>query len=125
MEYGLLEETPLIIKAENGRIVSAQSSNRELMDEFWKYIHTDKNANRFGEAAIGTNIGLTGLLGNMLHDEKFPGVHIAVGDPLGEDTGAEWKSDVHCDMVMRDCDVYVDGKTIMSKGKFIPEILGE
>lgn len=59
----------------------------------------------------------------MIHDEKFPGIHIAVGDPIGEATGAGWESDVHCDMVMKNCNIFVDGKQIMIDGKFAESLL--
>ena len=52
-----------------------------------------------GEFAIGTNIGVTRVIGNILQDEKFPGIHIAFGDPYGAHTGAQWKSTTHIDVV--------------------------
>ena len=49
-----------------------------------------------GEFAIGTNIGVHDVIGNILQDEKIPGVHIAFGNPYGAHTGAEWYSlDAH------------------------------
>ena len=59
----------------------------------------------------------------MIHDEKFPGVHVAFGDPLGEVTGAEWESKVHCDVVMRKCSIFVDENQIMEDGKFHASLL--
>ena len=56
------------------------------------YTHTDANSNRVGEIAIGTNIGVERVIGNILQDEKLPGVHLAFGDPYGAQTGAPWKS---------------------------------
>ena len=118
-KYGLLHETPLNLIVDQGRVISVRcDGNDELQREFSEYIRIDENANRIGEFAIGTNIGIDGLIGNMIHDEKFPGVHVAVGDPLSEFTGAEWESKVHCDMTMRLCNIYVDGEQIMENGKF-------
>lgn len=124
-KYGLLEGSPMFLKARNGRIVSVDCPmNRPLEKDFYEYISKDENANRFGEFAIGTNLGLERLLGNMLHDKKFPGVHVAVGHPYPKETGADWDSNIHCDMVMRECNIYVDGLQIMERGKFAPEIIG-
>ena len=121
--YGLLDQSHLIIKAQRGRVTNISCPrNNALEKDFSEYISRDENANRFGEFAIGTNIGLERLLGNMLHDEKFPGVHVAVGHPYPKETDADWDSGVHCDMVMGECDIYVDGVQIMDKGKFIPEL---
>jgi leucyl aminopeptidase (aminopeptidase T) len=118
-KYGLLDDNPLIIYAKNGRIEQAICpKNPDLEIEFNEYIRKEENANRFGEFAIGTNIGLEKLLGNMIHDEKFPGVHIAVGHPYPNETGADWDSDVHCDMVMRNCHIFIENKELMRNGKF-------
>ncbi|MBN1283312.1 MAG: aminopeptidase, partial [Proteobacteria bacterium] len=73
---------------------------------------------RVGEFAIGTNVALTKLIGNLLQDEKFPGVHVALGSPYPDKTGASWESKAHNDGVMRDPTVVVDGSTIMERGRF-------
>jgi aminopeptidase len=54
-----------------------------------------------GEFAIGTNIGVRDVIGNILQDEKIPGVHIAFGNPYGAHTGADWYSATHIDVVGR------------------------
>ena len=54
-----------------------------------------------GEFAIGTNIGVRDVIGNILQDEKIPGVHIAFGNPYGAHTGAEWDCSTHIDVVGR------------------------
>ncbi len=98
-EYGLLTHQPLTIHIEANRITSVSSPNKKLEQDFWKYTHTDANSDRVGEFAIGTNIGVERVIGNILQDEKFPGVHIAFGDPYGAHTGAKWKSSTHIDVV--------------------------
>lgn len=122
-KYGDLRETPLTVRVDRNRVVSADSDNKELRDEFWRYVHTDENSDRVGEFAIGTNIALTDLIGNILQDEKFPGVHIAFGNPYGAHTGADWYSETHIDVVGRDFDIFADGVQIMRGGKFVEEAL--
>jgi aminopeptidase len=118
-KYGDLRETPLTIRVEGSRVVEAHSKNRELEQEFWRYTHTDENSDRVGEFAIGTNIGLHGVIGNILQDEKLPGVHMAFGNPYGAHTGADWWSGTHIDVVGRDFDIWADDRQIMSAGKFL------
>ena len=118
-KYGTLEKTPVRINVKKGRAISVVCKNKELLEEFEKYIHQDENANRMGEVGIGTNVGLKKLIGNLLQDEKFPGVHIAFGDAYGKETGANWSSKGHVDAVMKECTILVDGKKIMEKGKFL------
>jgi aminopeptidase len=118
-KYGDLRENPLTIRVDQSRVVEAHSSNRDLEEEFWKYTHTDENSDRVGEFAIGTNIGLRGVIGNILQDEKLPGVHMAFGNPYGAHTGADWWSGTHIDVVGRDFDIWADDRHIMSSGKFL------
>jgi leucyl aminopeptidase (aminopeptidase T) len=116
--FGDLKETPLTVRMSGNRITEVSSDNKELEDSFWRYTHTDDNSDRVGEFAIGTNIELKNVIGEILQDEKFPGVHIAFGNPYGEHTGAEWYSSTHIDIVGRQFDIFVDGRQIMRQGKF-------
>jgi len=122
-EYGLLNDQPLTIHIEGNRIVRATSPNKKLEADFWKYTHTDENSDRVGEFAIGTNIGVEAVIGNILQDEKFPGVHIAFGDPYGAHTGAKWKSSTHIDVVGLRFNIWLgnaDGEEqIMRDGEFL------
>ncbi len=118
-KYGDLQETPLTVRVKGNRVTEAQSANKELEDEFWKYTHTDENSDRVGEFAIGTNIGLTSVIGNILQDEKLPGIHMAFGNPYGAHTGAQWYSSTHIDVVGRDFDIWADDRQIMTRGKFL------
>ncbi len=120
-KYGKLDNTPLSYDLKDGRCVkgSVKCKNEELRKEFEQYtFHTDENSNRIGEFGIGTNVNLKDLIGNLLQDEKFPGIHIALGDCYPDKTGADWSSKAHNDGVMRKPTLVVDGKTIMKDGKF-------
>jgi aminopeptidase len=120
-KFGSLEHTPLTIRMTKNRLTEAHSENRELEDDFWKYTHTDENSDRVGEFAIGTNIDLKEVIGQILQDEKYPGVHIAFGNPYGAHTGAEWDSSTHIDVVGRKFNIWVDDEQIMREGKFLIE----
>jgi len=80
-KFGDLKASPLTIHVKGNRVIEAHSANKELKDDFWAYTHTDENSNRVGEFAIGTNIELKDVIGEILQDEKLPGVHIAFGNP--------------------------------------------
>jgi leucyl aminopeptidase (aminopeptidase T) len=120
-KFGDLKANPLRIEVKANRLVSAESPNRELRDDFWAYTHTDENSDRVGEFAIGTNVELKDVIGEILQDEKYPGVHIAFGNPYGEHTGAKWYSSTHIDVVGRNFDIWVDREQIMKSGKFLIE----
>ena len=122
-KYGLLRETPVTIDIEENRITAVTCENKELERAFWSYTHTDENSDRVGEFAIGTNIGVSKVIGNILQDEKFPGIHIAFGDPYGAHTGAPWKSTTHIDVVGLEFSIWLgneDGEEqIMRDGTFL------
>src|SRR6476646_2470201 len=118
-KFGDLEPNPLTIRMQGNRLIEAHSQNRELESDFWKYTHTDANSDRIGEFAIGTNIELTRVIGHILQDEKFPGIHVAFGDPYGTFTGADWKSTTHIDVVATRFNIWVDGRQIMDDGRFL------
>ncbi|HUI84557.1 MAG TPA: aminopeptidase [Candidatus Binatia bacterium] len=120
-KYQELARQPLTIRMQNNRITEVASENRELEQEFWAYTHTDENSDLVGEFAIGTNIELKHVIGQILQDEKFPGIHIAFGNPYGEHTGAKWYSSTHIDVVGTHFDIWVDGRQIMEKGRFLIE----
>jgi len=114
--YGYLDE-PLIVTVEEGRLVDATGPS-PLAREFLEYVRSVENGDRVGEFAIGTNVGLQRIIGNLLQDEKFPGVHIAFGNPYPHETGADWASAIHVDVVSPHTTVWVDGDLIMENGKF-------
>jgi leucyl aminopeptidase (aminopeptidase T) len=120
-KYGDLQGTPLSYELKGSRAVreSVRCDNAELKEEFERYtFDTDENSNRLGEFAIGTNVGLQELIGNLLQDEKFPGIHLALGSPYPDKTGAEWDSKAHNDGIMRNPTIVVDGRIIMKDGVF-------
>jgi len=123
-KYGDLQTTPLTMTIKRGRLIKVDCARKDLEEEFWTYTHTDENSNRVGELAFGTNLGLTEMIGVLLQDEKFPGVHIAFGDPYGSQTHADWKSRTHVDVLTRNCDVWIDDDQVIEKGKYQLDHLG-
>lgn len=117
-KFGLLDKTPVTLEIEDSRVKEVICSNTELVAELSEYMKQDENANRIGEFAIGTNIGLDRLVGNLLQDEKFPGIHVAVGHGYPEKTGSDWNSKAHIDAVLKKTTIVVEGRTIMKEGIF-------
>jgi len=118
-KYGDLRQTPLVIDVAGSRIRGLACDDAELLAEFRAYTATDANSDRVGEFAIGTNIALGDVVGNILQDEKIPGVHIAFGHPYAEHTGADWASTTHIDCVARESSIWVDGEQVMERGRFL------
>jgi leucyl aminopeptidase (aminopeptidase T) len=123
-KYGDLSRTPMTLEIARGRLVSVHCERRELEREFREYCRTDPYSNRVGELAFGTNLALSDMIGNLLQDEKVPGVHLAFGDPYGSQTGADWKSTTHVDVLTRDCNVWIDDEQVIQRGKYLLKTLG-
>lgn len=118
-KYGDIGATPLTIEIENNRIRNLQCENKELLEEFRAYTSTDENSNRVGEFAVGTNTACTHIIGNILQDEKIPGIHIAFGHPYAEHTKQTWISKTHIDCVGRRFDIWFDDLKVMEDGRFL------
>ena len=110
---------PVRLVVKDGRLVAVDTPDAMLAGEIREYMAQHRNSNRVGEFAIGTNVGLSRIVGNFLQDEKFPGVHVAFGDPYGYQTGADWDCPSHVDALASHATVAVDGRTIMEAGRFL------
>jgi len=117
--YGNLKETPLSVTIVDRRITEIRCANQDLVNDFHDYTSTDENSNRVGEFAIGTNVALDDVIGNILQDEKLPTLHIAFGHPYSEHTGAKWRSTTHIDIVGPRFDIWFDDEQVMAEGKFL------
>ena len=116
-KYGMLEH-PVTFHVVQGWVERVQCADKAIETEVWDYLNSDENGRRAGEFAIGTNTAVTELTGNLLQDEKLPGVHVAFGNPYPHETGADWTSSVHVDVIPTNCTIEVDGQAIMVDGEF-------
>jgi aminopeptidase len=123
-KYGDLEKTPLKLEIKAGRLTKVSCDRKDLEAEFWSYCHTDENSDRVGELAFGTNMHLSEFIGILLQDEKFPGVHLAFGDPYGSQTHAAWSSRTHVDVLARRCNVWIDQDQVIANGRYMLDRLG-
>jgi leucyl aminopeptidase (aminopeptidase T) len=118
-QYGDMHAHPLTITIEDSRIVDLRCEREDILEDFRTYTGQHPNSNRVGEFALGTNIALRDVIGQILQDEKLPGLHIAFGHPYSEHTGATWRAPSHIDIVGREFDVVVDGEPIMRRSRYL------
>jgi aminopeptidase len=107
------------LEVRQGKVTKWQAAKgKALLDKILEV----PGANRFGEAAVGTNRGIDRFTRNMLFDEKIGGtIHMALGSSFGE-AGGENESAVHWDLLadMRDNGfIYADGEVIYRNGEFL------
>lgn len=118
LKYGILDE-PARFEITDSRVRKVSASTKGLQEELTAYLAQHENSNRVGEYAIGTNISLEALSGNLLQDEKIPGVHIAFGYPYPAETGADWTCPSHVDVVATRSTIKVDNQYLMRDGRFV------
>jgi len=123
-KYGDLSGAPMTLEIAGGRLTAVYCERRDLEREFHDYCHTDAFSEIVGELAFGTNLALSDMIGILLQDEKVPGVHLAFGDPYGSQTGANWKSSTHVDVLTRECDVWIDDQQVIANGRYLLDRLG-
>lgn len=116
-----LQDPPIQFEIKDSKVdlASLRGGTREAREAFADYLRQDPNGTRAGEFAIGTNIGLTQLVGNLLQDEKFPGVHVAFGHPYAEETGAPWTAKTHIDVILPGVSLWLDERQVLDRGRFV------
>lgn len=120
---GFSLKDPLIVYIEEGKIKKFESKNKELEAKFGRYLKRYKNFNRVGEIGFGTNLMLDRFYNVIGIDEKYPGNHIAFGNPYPKRTNARWKCQAHIDCVLKECTTEIDGIKVIEKGKYCTEQL--
>ena len=108
--HGLLEDRELEFVVEDGLVTDISDDEIRRQVEEAEAAVGDA-ARNLAELGIGTNVGVTDLVGSVLLDEKAAGtVHIAIGDDAS--IGGETEAPLHLDGIVRDPTVYVDGEPI-------------
>ena len=107
-------------RLEDGRTVTFDVEDGFVTDVSDEAVRSDieaaaeavgRDAYNLAELGIGTNIGVTDLVGSVLLDEKAGGtVHVAVGDDAG--IGGDTDAPIHMDGIIREPTVYADGEAI-------------
>lgn len=116
-----LQKTPLTWVVKDSRITEVHCVDERILEIAQAEIAKDlEYGNRIGEFGMGTNLGMTELFGNVMHDEKFPGVHIAHGHGYPSSTNAPYESSVHADGILLDVSVYDEESQqyIMRSGRY-------
>ncbi|WP_435063005.1 aminopeptidase [Halobaculum sp. EA56] len=110
MPYGLLEGRELRFEVEDGFVTDISDDEvREQVEAAAEQVGED--AYNLAELGIGTNVGVTDLVGSVLLDEKAAGtVHIAIGDDAG--IGGDTDAPLHLDGIVTEPTVYADGAEV-------------
>ncbi|MBW2264476.1 MAG: aminopeptidase [Deltaproteobacteria bacterium] len=121
--YPDLHEHPVTLSLSGGRLTSVSCPNRKLARELTLFTRSSKNGDRVGEIGFGTNPFLKFMKGQMVLNEDVPGVHLALGDPFQDKTGASWSSSVRVPLVGAGMSITAGDRVVMEEGVFAPDLL--
>ena len=109
MPHGLLDRE-LRFEVDDGYVTDiSDDAVREQVEAGAESVGRD--AYNLAELGIGTNVGVSELVGSVLLDEKAAGtVHIAIGDDAS--IGGDTEAPLHLDGIVRDPTVYADGEVV-------------
>lgn len=115
-------EQEIILYFEKGRLAKFDPQDNSAAQ--WLYQtqikkaeeKNDPNWSYLAEIGIGVNPAVKQLTGNMLFDEKCYGTaHLALG--LNAFMGGTIKATIHCDMIVKNPSILIDGKMILDHGR--------
>jgi aminopeptidase len=117
--YGGHEVEGVTLWVKNGFIEKWEAQRGQ---DFLDKIFQIEGTRRFGEAAVGTNYGISRMTKNILFDEKIGGtIHMAIGQSYLQ-TGGKNESSVHWDMITdmtQGGEILADGELIYKNGLFV------
>jgi len=101
---------PIVFEIEGGKVVHID--DRSLHEQLEAAAETaGARARNFAELGIGTNVGVSELVGSVLLDEKAAGtVHVAIGDDAS--IGGDVEAPLHLDGVLSEPTVTADGEPV-------------
>lgn len=107
-------DTPCTVMVKNGSACEFEGERGKALEKMLASV--GEKGFILAEFGIGTNPFLK-ISGNLLEDEKVKGtIHLAFGNSRG--MGGDNDAPVHIDCMVRNPDVYVDGRKVMEEGNW-------
>lgn len=116
---GLLARAPLKLTIDDGVVRSVDCQDFQVRRAAERFIAEGRGHERVGLVSLGANVGCLSPLGEIVHDENMPGLHVALGDPFPSQTGAEWESFGQLPLAMAEADVDLDGRALIRRGRYV------
>jgi hypothetical protein len=116
---GLLTTRPLRFEIENGVCKDVKCVDFALAQEVRRHLSSEAYLDRVGAVILGTNVGLSQPLGELLHDQCLPGLHLVFGYTHREETGAPFCSRGILSATGAYADVDLDGAPLVRRGRYL------
>ncbi len=116
---GLLTHKPVRIEIEAGACKSVKCTDLNLQWEVERFLRSEPNGDRVGTISLGTNVGLSAPIGDIMCDQNLPGLHVGFGSTYPEHTGASWNARTQVTMTCANADVDLDGAPLIRRGRYL------
>jgi len=116
---GILARSPVKVEIKSGACRSVQCIDRGLASAVEAFLRTERNAEKVGMVVLGTNIGMHEATGEVVSDQNVPGLHLAFGATLADQTGASWDAPTQLSMAGMQADVDLDGAPLLRQGRYL------
>jgi leucyl aminopeptidase (aminopeptidase T) len=116
---GLLTARPIRIALAGGRVKAVECRDASLREYVMRFVSESQGHERVGLVGLGANLGILSPLGEIIHDENMPGVHLALGEPFAPRTGATWTSHGQLAFAISEADVDLDGQPLIRHGRYV------
>ncbi|WP_272427864.1 aminopeptidase [Polyangium jinanense] len=116
---GSLSSRPIRLTFEGGRVQRVECRDATVKAYVEKFINEAMGHDRVGLLSLGANIGIAAPLGELIHDENMPGLHLSLGENFASRTGALWTSHGQLAFAAADTDVDLDGEPLIRHGRYV------
>ena len=116
---GALSRSPVRVDIKAGQCRSVQCIDRGLVSAVEAALRAERNGDRVGMVVLGTNVGMRDATGEVVSDQNLPGLHLAFGATLADQTGASWDSPGQLLLTATNADLDLDGTPLVRQGRYL------
>jgi leucyl aminopeptidase (aminopeptidase T) len=116
---GLLSSNPVRFEIEDSVVKRVECSDIGLQREVEGFMRRDLYADHVGTVILGTNIGITAPVGELVCDQNLPGLHLSLGSTFPEKTGGANRTRAQLTMTCARADVDLDGAPLVRAGRYM------
>jgi aminopeptidase len=116
---GLLDGRPIRLAVKAGRVTRVDCRDIAIKRYVESFMAESQGHDRVGLLNLGANIGILTPLGEIVHDENMPGMHLSLGEPFATRTGANWTSHGQLAFASVSSDVDLDDAPLIRRGRYV------